>query len=122
MRSPRRLLRPALASLALALLLALAGRGAGAAPGSGPSRVRHLIVLYQENWSFDGLYAAFPGADGFPYGRDVPQADPQGEPIATMPFPTDDKDKPFTTNRWPDPMPVAFHKLEEFDSGKNKFT
>jgi phospholipase C len=27
-------------------------------------KIQHVIVIYQENWSFDGLYGKFPGADG----------------------------------------------------------
>jgi len=27
-------------------------------------RIDHIIVIFQENWSFDGLYGNFPGADG----------------------------------------------------------
>ena len=27
-------------------------------------RIGHIIVIYQENWSFDSLYGLFPGADG----------------------------------------------------------
>ncbi len=26
--------------------------------------IAHVIVIYQENWSFDGLYGTFPGANG----------------------------------------------------------
>ena len=26
--------------------------------------IDHIIVVYQENWSFDGLYGSFPGANG----------------------------------------------------------
>ena len=26
--------------------------------------IRHIIVIYQENWSFDSLYGLFPGANG----------------------------------------------------------
>ncbi|MDD5199813.1 MAG: acid phosphatase, partial [Terrimicrobiaceae bacterium] len=26
--------------------------------------IDHIIVIYQENWSFDGLYGSFPGANG----------------------------------------------------------
>jgi phospholipase C len=28
------------------------------------SQIQHIIVIYQENWSFDALYAKFPGANG----------------------------------------------------------
>src|SRR6266542_5952414 len=31
---------------------------------SGLEKIRHVIGIYQENWSFDGLYGKFPGADG----------------------------------------------------------
>jgi phospholipase C len=27
------------------------------------SRIGHIIVIYQENWSFDSLYGQFPGAE-----------------------------------------------------------
>ncbi len=28
------------------------------------SHIDHIVVIYQENWSFDSLYGHFPGADG----------------------------------------------------------
>src|SRR5262249_8310495 len=28
------------------------------------NQIDHFIVVYQENWSFDGLYGSFPGANG----------------------------------------------------------
>src|SRR5215813_8880159 len=34
-------------------------------------RIGHLIVIYQENWSFDSLYGQFPGADGLQNGFDT---------------------------------------------------
>ena len=33
------------------------------APNAGLNKINHFIVIYQENWSFDGLYAQFPGAN-----------------------------------------------------------
>jgi phospholipase C len=39
-------------------------------------RLRHIIVIYQENWSFDSLYGPFPGANGLQHGFDtLPQYD-----------------------------------------------
>jgi len=38
--------------------------------GEGPQResklrrIKHIVVIYQENWSFDSLYGLFPGANG----------------------------------------------------------
>src|SRR5262245_26102671 len=34
-------------------------------PDASPlSQIDHFVVIYQENWSFDGLYGSFPGANG----------------------------------------------------------
>lgn len=39
-------------------------------------KVQHIIVIYQENWSFDSLYGQFPGANGLQNGFDnLPQWD-----------------------------------------------
>src|SRR5438445_4581795 len=39
-------------------------------------RLQHIIVIYQENWSFDSLYGQFPGANGLQHGFDtLPQYD-----------------------------------------------
>src|SRR5215469_8952294 len=27
-------------------------------------KIKHIVVVYQENWSFDSLYGLFPGANG----------------------------------------------------------
>src|SRR5881396_11639 len=51
-------------------------------------QVNHLIVIYQENWSFDGLYGKFPGANGLDNaGPAVQQVDKNGKPYATLPKP-----------------------------------
>src|SRR5262249_13210949 len=40
------------------------------------SQIKHIIVIYQENWSFDSLYGQFPGADGYANSFDtLPQYD-----------------------------------------------
>ena len=42
----------------------------------GVKRLKHIIVIYQENWSFDSLYGQFPGANGLQHGFDtLPQYD-----------------------------------------------
>ena len=33
-------------------------------PDHALSRIKHFVVIYQENWSFDSLYGLFPGANG----------------------------------------------------------
>ena len=40
------------------------------------ANVQHIVVIYQENWSFDSLYGQFPGVDGLQNGFDtLPQLD-----------------------------------------------
>src|SRR2546427_8802403 len=44
-------------------------------------RIKHIIVIYQENWSFDSLYGQFPGADGLANSFDaIPQLDVSATP------------------------------------------
>jgi phospholipase C len=39
-------------------------------------QLQHIIVIFQENWSFDSLYGQFPGANGLQHGFDtLPQYD-----------------------------------------------
>jgi phospholipase C len=86
----------ALHTTAAAAVRLLSGVGAlsvaGAMLGAGTSvpayardadvhRIGHIIVIYQENWSFDSLYGLFPGADGLANGfGQVPQLDVTASP------------------------------------------
>lgn len=49
--------------------------------------IEHLIVIYLENWSFDGLYGTFPGADGLFPGPGTPTPLPQANRPFGTPFP-----------------------------------
>jgi phospholipase C len=75
-------------------LLAVLGFALAAAPSArastpaGIDQIGHVIVIVQENWSFDSLYGNFPGADGFANaGNAAPQVDRTGQPYATLPQP-----------------------------------
>jgi acid phosphatase len=61
--------------LSLLLLMALAVIPAGGAAASGGgdrlSRVNHIVVIYQENHSFDNLYGRWEGVNGL---RDAPRS------------------------------------------------
>lgn len=66
------------AAAALAILFCLSNHQLSAATDAPPpttanssqkleqfrKRANHIIVVYKENWSFDGLYGKFPSADG----------------------------------------------------------
>ena len=60
----------------LALLVALAAAaGAPAALGApGIHKIRHVVVIMQENRSFDSYFGTYPGADGIPMRNGRPKA------------------------------------------------
>jgi phospholipase C len=55
-------------------LVPVAGSGlpAGAAGGSGIHKIRHVVIIMQENRSFDSYFGTYPGADGIPMQHGVP--------------------------------------------------
>jgi phospholipase C len=85
--------------LVLALLYALAISTAAlpalvGAQGS-INAINHVVVIYQENWSFDSLYGYFPGANGLANAGDATkQVDKSGRPYATLPQAIDNNQKP----------------------------
>ena len=56
--------RQVLSLLGIAAVVATAGYSPGVAAAGPTDKINHVIVIYQENWSFDGLYGSFPGANG----------------------------------------------------------
>ncbi len=99
--------------MALALTLGQPpARGAGTALG----QINHLIVIYQENWSFDGLYGRFPGANGLANaGEAVAQVDKDGHPYATLPQPINNSLRPPGPDpRFPADLPVAPFNVAQF--------
>src|SRR5262245_11113708 len=80
-------------------------------------KIDHIVVIYQENWSFDSLFGFFPGADGIANAEDgsgnllFPQVDRSGVvKILTLPpvkGPTGAADPRFPTNLPPKPYSSA---------------
>ena len=66
--------RRALALFAAAALAAVAGLPAPAVAGSPSTPIRHIVVLMQENHSFDNYFGTYPGADGLPAGACLPRS------------------------------------------------
>jgi len=73
------------ASAAVAATASCSGGAAGGGPsgvipgspsGKGSTPISHVIVVIQENRSFDNFFATFPGADGTTTGQGAPM--PQG--------------------------------------------
>jgi phospholipase C len=64
----RRALAMALGALAM-LLISLAGAGqAHASPEEGIHNIKHVVMIMQENRSFDSYFGTYPGANGIPAG------------------------------------------------------
>src|SRR5438309_980057 len=81
----------------LGLLLSSCGpvRLVAASPSPGVERIGHVIVVYLENRSFDGLYGSFPGANGLPQAAAIaPQLDKVGNPYAALPRAMDNSKTP----------------------------
>jgi phospholipase C len=64
---------------AFAVLLALAAFAPVAAAASGLHKIKHVVIIMQENRSFDSYFGTYPGADGIPMRR--------GKPVACLPDP-----------------------------------
>jgi acid phosphatase len=58
-------------------------------------KVNHILVIFEENRSFDSMYGNFPGADGLANaGAAAIQLDRAGAPYVTLPQPINGKLKP----------------------------
>ena len=73
LRRPRPALRRAGLVALLAALLALLGLGGCSSPAhhvplpdGGIHKIRHVVIIMQENRSFDSFFGTYPGADGIP--------------------------------------------------------
>jgi Phosphoesterase family len=70
----------------LSLVWGCVGRDAVAPRGI--EQVRHVIVIYMENWSFDGQFGLFPGANGIANAGDtIRQVRKDGSPYTSLPQP-----------------------------------
>ena len=115
-------LRGALLQRMAYLSLAVLAAALGAATveqvrAAGPlDRIDHIIVIYEENWSFDGLYGLFPGANGIANaGGTVRQVDKNGVPYNTLPQPMDlSRTPPGPDPRFPADLPVAPFNAAEY--------
>ncbi len=86
------------------------------AAGSPLDRINHFIIIFQENWSFDGLFGKFPGANGLANaGATVRQVDKNGQPYTVLPQPIDGRLKPPGPDpRFPANLPVEPFNLAQF--------
>jgi len=83
-------------------------------------KIQHIVVLYQENWSFDSLYGKFPGANGIAQAsaESIRQLKLDGVPYRSLPQPVlnqHGKERP--DPRFPAHLPVKPYDLKRFVPG-----
>jgi phospholipase C len=79
-------MRQRIALVTIGAGLALFGANSEAAALEALSKIKHIIVIYEENRSFDNLYGKFPGANGLANaGAAATQVDLNGKPFAHLP-------------------------------------
>jgi phospholipase C len=99
--------RLAILTAVVLILVACATAARSPSPLAG---IDHVIVIYQENWSFDGLFGKFSGADGIANASptSIAQTDKDGRPYATLPPSIDTRPQPPVPEaRIPANLPVA---------------
>jgi phospholipase C len=108
---------------------------------SGLQKINHVVVIYQENWSFDSLYGKFPGANGIDNaGAAARQVDKDGNAYSTLPqplnttfsppvvdprFPADLANAPFEMSKFVNPSQLSgdlvhryYQEQYQIDSGR----
>jgi len=110
------------ASVLFVGLIMMSMVGPAYATASPLSQINHIVVIYQENWSFDSLYGKFPGANGIANaGNNVIQLDRQGRPYATLPQALNTNLKPAQPDkRFPNDLPVQPFDLGQYASADQK--
>src|SRR5436305_6964427 len=77
--------RAALLALAGGLVAFAAAGGAGAARGDDQlQKINHIVVIYEENHSFDNLYGGWEGVNGLQNASNTTQVDQSGSPLACL--------------------------------------
>ena len=80
-------------------------------------RINHVVVIYQENWSFDSLYGHFPGAHGLAEAGAITQLKLDGTPFTANPQAIDNNAKPAKPDaRIPASLPVRPFDLTQYIS------
>jgi len=135
------LLTAVAAALAVAGCATVANAPAGAPSAAGIERIKHVVVIYAENHSFDNLYGTFPGANGIANAtaEQKTQLDHDGTPLRELivwdrdgkpdpkfprlpngPFRIDAPPVNMAPNKIvPSPIHAYYHNIEQINGGKN---
>ncbi len=113
---------PARSAVSLALLLIFSGGcqpvadTAATRPDPHQTPIDHIVVIYQENRSFDNLFGLFPGAEGLAAAQNAhPQVDKNGVRYQALPHPVDTtRQPPGPDPRFPADLPNAPFRIDRF--------
>jgi phospholipase C len=84
-------------------------------------KIQHIIVIYQENWSFDGLYGKFPGCNNLDNAGHIAQVDKQGNRIELLPNPIRQLGSLILNeDKFPKPLPAQPYDLSKYIRSSNK--
>lgn len=97
-------------------------------------KIKHIVVIYMENHSFDNLYGQFEGAEGLADAQaaNITQVDKEGKKYEYLPaiprssaFPTNLPNHYFNIDQYipsdkaiPSPTHAYYHEIMQIDSGK----
>lgn len=103
------------AAILLTGLLLLVTSVPSAQAEGGIEEINHVIIIFMENWTFDGLYGSFPGANGVRSAEArVIQADKDGNPFATLPPVINSWENNQPDTRFPSDLPNAPFVIDEY--------
>lgn len=120
------------------ILLAALGLSVSFTASAQLKKVKHVVVIYMENHSFDNLYGQFPGADGLEQAKkeNIIQLDANNQPYTTLPpiprssaFPTNLPNTYFNIDQYvaadqvsPDVTHRFYQEQKQINGGKmNKY-
>ena len=82
------------------------------------SKIGHIVVIFEENRSFDNFFGKFPGANGLANAGDrATQIDPDGKPYKFLPTPVNSNLKPpGADTRFPAQLPNRPFEINRYVS------
>ncbi len=99
----------------LLLALSLPPRALAQDPAAGIRRINHVVIIFNENWTFDAHYGLFPGANGLNApGARIPQVDKDGIPYQTLPPVRNNHNSTAPDTRFPANLPNAPFLIDQY--------
>src|ERR671938_733459 len=105
-------------ALTAAFVSVVLGISAAAAqtPDAKLANIGHIVIIFEENRSFDNMFGLFPGANGLEAARDsAPQVDRDGRPYEFLPpVMNSNLNPPAIDTRFPAQLPNAPFPIDKY--------